>query len=140
MFIFPRRDNGANINELDNDGNTPLVLAISYGGLELMKELLKHNACVNIKCKYGRTALHCASEHGLVEMVEILLPYSNILIKDDNGQTALDIVYADLATHYNNPIDICERYEKEDREEIIKLISEYELLSQIKEPVSDNCD
>jgi ankyrin repeat protein len=131
-------EHGADINALDNDGETPLVLAVCYNGLELLRELLKHNASVNIKCKYGSTALHCASEHGLVEIAKELLPYSDLSIKDDDGHTALDIIYIELS-HYNDPTDICQRDEREDRAEIIKLISDYEIL-QIKEPVSDNCD
>ncbi|CAH1772273.1 unnamed protein product [Owenia fusiformis] len=37
-------DRGADPNQVDSDGNTPLVYAVGKGDLEIVKELLSHNA------------------------------------------------------------------------------------------------
>ena len=47
---------------------------------------------------YFQTALHLASEHGAVENIKMLLTHgADLLTKDNNGLTALDI--AEQADH-----------------------------------------
>jgi ankyrin repeat protein len=45
------------INHQDNYGNTPLMLASKYGREEMVEELIRLGANVEIKTKYGHTAM-----------------------------------------------------------------------------------
>lgn len=49
------------------------MLAVSHGRLDLVKMLLDAGAEVNIKDVDGSTALMCASEHGHIDTVKLLL-------------------------------------------------------------------
>jgi ankyrin repeat protein len=48
---------GANVNEADKDGATPLINAAQYGDLGLMKRLVERGANVNASDKLGNSAL-----------------------------------------------------------------------------------
>lgn len=49
------------------------MLAVSHGRMDMVKALLACGADVNIQDDEGSTALMCASEHGHVEIVKLLL-------------------------------------------------------------------
>lgn len=49
------------------------MLAVSHGRIDMVKALLVCGADVNIQDDEGSTALMCASEHGHVEIVKLLL-------------------------------------------------------------------
>ncbi|MFL1672501.1 ankyrin repeat domain-containing protein [Paenibacillus dendritiformis] len=49
-------DEGKNINEKDENGTTPLMVACKRGNLKIIKFLLEHGADVNIKNKNSKTA------------------------------------------------------------------------------------
>lgn len=49
------------------------MLAVSHGRIDMVKGLLACGADVNIQDDEGSTALMCASEHGHVEIVKLLL-------------------------------------------------------------------
>lgn len=49
------------------------MLAVSHGRMDMVRALLAHSADVNIQDDEGSTALMCASEHGHVEIVKLLL-------------------------------------------------------------------
>lgn len=49
------------------------MLAVSHGRMDMVQALLAHAADVNIQDDEGSTALMCASEHGHVEIVKLLL-------------------------------------------------------------------
>lgn len=49
------------------------MLAVSHGRMDMVQALLAHGADVNIQDDEGSTALMCASEHGHVEIVKLLL-------------------------------------------------------------------
>ena len=56
-------DNGANINKTDVYGQTPLMVAASYGSLNVVKLLLEQNNLrfnINARDKKGKTALDYA--------------------------------------------------------------------------------
>jgi len=53
------------------------MLAVSHGRLDLAELLLAAGADVNIQDEDGSTALMCASEHGHVELVKLLLSQPN---------------------------------------------------------------
>jgi len=53
------------------------MLAVSHGRLDLAELLLTAGADVNVQDEDGSTALMCASEHGHVELVKLLLSQPN---------------------------------------------------------------
>ena len=72
------------------------VRASHYGYLEIVRALqvdflIKHNANVNEKDYNGWTPLHYASFYEHLEIVKYLIGYCDLTIKNNNGQTALDI-------------------------------------------------
>lgn len=64
---------GADINAVDNEGNTPLMLAAKVGNPRMVKIILAHQPDVNAKNNDGYTALMIASEQGQTFIVEQLL-------------------------------------------------------------------
>lgn len=52
------------------------MLAVNHGRMDMVKALLACGADVNIQDDEGSTALMCASEHGHVEIVKLLLAQS----------------------------------------------------------------
>ena len=84
---------GANVNEKNNYGNTPLHYACIHNHLEIVKELIIHNANVNEKNNNGYTALHKASQWGKLEIVKELIDYCDLSITDNYGWKAVDVAY-----------------------------------------------
>jgi hypothetical protein len=64
---------GAAVYGFNDDGLTPLVLAIKAGHLETAACLVRHGADVNTRCKYGKTPLHHAIRAGCADLVDWLL-------------------------------------------------------------------
>lgn len=65
------------------------MLAVSHGRIDMVKGLLACGADVNIQDDEGSTALMCASEHGHVEIVKLLLaqPGCNGHLEDNVSAT-----------------------------------------------------
>jgi ankyrin repeat protein len=61
------------VNERDNELETPLGVASKNGKLEVVKVLAKGGANVNSRNKYGWTSLHRASMEGHLDVVRSLL-------------------------------------------------------------------
>ena len=61
-------DNGINIDEQDNNGNTPLTLAVENGKLEIAKLLISRRASIELDAPLFRAVLA-----GQIEIVEIFL-------------------------------------------------------------------
>ena len=64
---------GADLNEKDGLGRTPLYYALVGGQGNVAKFLLDQGADISPKTKMGRTLLHQASRAGLLEIVQMLL-------------------------------------------------------------------
>jgi nucleoid-associated protein YgaU/mono/diheme cytochrome c family protein len=83
--------NGANVNETDSSGFTPLHLSAIKGHLPISKILLDNNAKLNPKDPEGLTPLSWAALEGQKDVVEMLIKRgSDINTKDNNGQTPLE--------------------------------------------------
>lgn len=61
------------------------MLAVSHGKLDLAQMLIDTGADVNIQDDDGSTALMCASEHGHIDIVKLLLtkPECDVTLTDN---------------------------------------------------------
>lgn len=83
-------DRGTDINAKNENGETPLMIAIRYRQFETIRLLLDRGADISAKDSDGRTLLMIASESGLFETVKILLDAGlEISATDNEGKTAL---------------------------------------------------
>jgi len=100
-------DNGANINEKDNEGGSLLHLAVSGISIEcpedknlkMLNFLVENGAEINVQNNKGDTPLHLAIEAiterclNDMKMVELLLKLgASINIKNNKGISSLDMV------------------------------------------------
>lgn len=91
---------GANPDSMDDDGNTPLHIACSIGGIEEIKFLLslppKSSAQrINVVGKGGVTPLYVAAQTGEPAVLKLLLMKgANILAVDPRGNDALHLAVA----------------------------------------------
>lgn len=82
---------GLKVDELNIEGETPLMSAVMAENMETVKILLKAGADVNAASDHGRTPLHYAVAYNKdIAVAQLLLRRkSNIAAVDRNGQTAL---------------------------------------------------
>ena len=90
-----KKVSSVDVQDRDYYNYTALMYQIENGTLENMRALLTLNPSpnLNIKNKYGQNALHCAAANtNEPRKVELLIEYgANILAKDDNGNSALEL-------------------------------------------------
>ena len=80
--------NKANINLVNQDGNTPIHLGIDK--MELLVVLLAHGALVDVPNKRGQTGLSLAAAKGRIDVVKLLIQYgAKIDCPDANQETPL---------------------------------------------------
>jgi ankyrin repeat protein len=83
---------GADVNSVDENGNTPLMLASRIGNPRMVKIILAHNPEVDLKNRDGYSALMIASEQGQVHIVEKLIQKgADMTLRNDQGLTATEI-------------------------------------------------
>lgn len=83
---------GADINTVDEKGNTALMLASKIGNPRMVKIILAHNPNLNQQNNMGYTALMVASEQGQVHIVEQLLKQgADTSLKNMEGRTAAEL-------------------------------------------------
>ncbi len=69
-------DSGANVNAIDQDGDTPLLLAIGEGNIGVAKYLIEHGATPGTLNTYKDSFLHVAIYSENMECVEFALSVS----------------------------------------------------------------
>jgi len=81
----------AYLNARDSDGITPLIAAVLWGRLKIMKFLLEQkDISIDAKGPRNRTALHCAAFYGYGVLVDLLLKSgARAEVTDDDGVTPL---------------------------------------------------
>lgn len=65
-------EDGANLNERDEDGNTPLIIAVVTGNAPLILALIDKGAPLADQNKAGQTASYIATLTGNPELIERL--------------------------------------------------------------------
>ena len=74
---------GAQLNEADMAGNTPLHTATIYGHTELVKLLLHHAAEeVYRKGQHGALPIHMAAHEGHANLVRLFCQFAEVRISD----------------------------------------------------------
>jgi ankyrin repeat protein len=87
--------NGAkiSINTPTKNGNTCLMVAVAHNNIDLVKVLLKYGADPNVaRPSDGTIPIMIAAYNGYSKIVGILIPKTNLLQKDIDGNTTSDIV------------------------------------------------
>lgn len=83
---------GANVDTVDQRGNTPLMLASKIGNPRIARILLAHNPNINAKNYKGETALMIAAENGQYYIArQLVVRGANVHEKNANGLTAMEI-------------------------------------------------
>lgn len=97
---------GANVNDVNSSGQTPLMLAAQVNSLEAVKILLAAGASVEAKDKKGKTVLMYDSLYSYSPSIEIfktlMAAKADVNATDENGQTPL------MFAAYNAPREIFE--------------------------------
>ncbi|CAL2037263.1 unnamed protein product [Caenorhabditis brenneri] len=90
-------DAGTCVNEKDNEGKTPLYIAVEQNSIEAVRILVEANAIINASCGATfETTLHEAVRRGNPQMVEYLLSKgASMKIKNSVGKTAEDLAKND---------------------------------------------
>ncbi|MGB6065389.1 MAG: ankyrin repeat domain-containing protein [Desulfomonilaceae bacterium] len=89
-FVKLLLEKGADVNALDEDGSTPLMVAIREGRTELTGILTENGANINSTTKDGQTPLMMASLKGYTEIVRDLVEKgAHVNARDKDGLTAL---------------------------------------------------
>jgi ankyrin repeat protein len=89
------------INMQDNDGDSPLHIAIFLANYDIIKILLENNANVNLVDKWGQTPIHrlyfCLNNIDLFKILELLINHKcNFNKQDVNGNTILHLTLKQL--------------------------------------------
>lgn len=91
-------ENGVQVDIVDKDSWTPLIIASFYGYNNLVKLLIDNNANLDLQDRIGSTALIIASKNGRTEIVNLLCENkASIDLQDKDGKSALM-----WASYYNN--------------------------------------
>lgn len=87
-------EKGANVNLLDADGDSPLMLAIAHDYRVIEYLVTETNADLNLQNTDGDTLLHLAVRQGNVEVVSLLLNQKsiNLNLRNREGLTAKELV------------------------------------------------
>lgn len=83
---------GTDVDTVNHQGNTPLMVAANIGNMRILDILFSHNPDVNKQNKKGVTALMIAAESGQYHVARKLVEHgAKISIRDKSGNTALTL-------------------------------------------------
>lgn len=83
---------GASVDTVDQNGNSPLILATKIGNPRMVDIILAHNPNINHRNNDGETALMSASANGILSIVQDLKEHgADPELRNSNGLTASQI-------------------------------------------------
>lgn len=81
---------GADVNALDDEGETPLMRLDDDADAELVRLLIKHGAKINVVDNNGNTALISAAEYADAKILQVLMESgADVNAQNKHGKTAL---------------------------------------------------
>lgn len=84
-------EQGADLNEIREEGSTPLIMAVEHRRFKIVQILIDAGAKLDLQAWDGSTALMIAAEKGYANIVEVLVKAgANLDIQDCGDNTALD--------------------------------------------------
>lgn len=87
---------GANINDVDSDGKTALIYAVEHHNIDTTKYLIDAGSDLNVKTKYGRTALlQCVVSRNYSKfeiLKQLITAGADVNVMDNNGYSAINWV------------------------------------------------
>jgi ankyrin repeat protein len=85
-------DSGASAEAQNNDGSTPLHVAASRTGQEVVQLLIENSTNVDLRNNKGQTALHEASQRGQPDIIQLILNHgADVDAPDNDGSTPLHL-------------------------------------------------
>jgi len=85
-------ERGADINRKNQQGNTPLLVAVLKRLPSMVETLLNYNASTNIANNFKQTPLFWAAYYGDDDIVKLLMAHdTNVEVEDQDGNTPLSI-------------------------------------------------
>jgi uncharacterized protein len=92
---------GANPNQVDNLGRSPLLLASLAGRTDIAVLLINHSADVNLASLNGTTPLIAAANLGLIDLASLLVDHdASVTLQDIHHMGAYDYV---MEANWNSP-------------------------------------
>ena len=86
---------GADVNQADDDGRTPLFFACQHGHVDRARNLLDKGAAIDRAQKQGATPLYIACQNGHVDVAQLLLEKgADVNRASGDGRTPLWIAIA----------------------------------------------
>jgi ankyrin repeat protein len=83
---------GTDVDTVDQEGNTPLMVAAKVGNLRILDIIFSHNPEVNAQNNNGSTALMIAAQTGQLQVVKKLVENgAEAALRDNNDNTALTL-------------------------------------------------
>jgi len=83
---------GMDVDTVNREGNTPLMVASKIGNPRIVDILLAHNPDINLQNKKGSTALMIAARTGQLHIVKKLVTNgADASMRDEDGNTALTL-------------------------------------------------
>lgn len=97
---------GATVDTLDEEGNTPLMLAAKIGNPRMIDIILAHNPEIDRRNSDGNTALMIASANGILTIVQDLKNHgADANLQNSNGLASAEIAlrngHSDIARFLN---------------------------------------
>ena len=84
-------EHGADMENADINGDTPLIVASIHGHLEVVRYLLEQGANRDKANNYGWTSLHLAANMGHLEIAKLLMVYgADLNARTNSGELPID--------------------------------------------------
>ena len=92
-FVFSPSCIGANVNQKDHFGRSPLHVAAAVDYADMVEFLLQHGADINIITnEEGQTPIHFAAKNDAINSLQMLLAYgADIDSRDSKNRTPLQV-------------------------------------------------